>query len=208
MIDIDFSIIGDPTPTLEQTLRDFEAERGIHVNLSTQTWENAWHELLMWGLYGQGPDVSQVGSTWATSLMSMNSVRPFLEHEIRSFGGSHVFLPQCWQSTQDPASFAISSLPWTSYTFVLAYRRDLLEKAGVNLQGAFLSAESLLETASALQKSGVARPWVIPVDPNYIDTLHFIASWVWASGGDFISQDGRHVAFNRPATITAMTHFF
>lgn len=208
MVDIEFSIIGEALPTLLQILREFEQERGIHVNLRIQTWETAWHELLMWGLYGQGPDVSQVGSTWATSLMGMNAVRPFLENDVRMVGGPYSFLPQCWLSAQDPGGYAISSLPWTSYTFVLAYRRDSLEQAGVNPQSAFLSSESLLETARALQKSGVQRPWITPVDPNYIDTLHFIASWVWASGGDFISPDGRHVAFNRPVTIEAMTRYF
>jgi multiple sugar transport system substrate-binding protein len=208
MININFSIIGDPTPTLEKILQAFEHEHGIHVNLSSQTWDNAWHELILWSLYGEGPDVSQVGSTWAASLMGMNAVRPFMEHDIRAMGSSQAFLPQCWQSTQDPSSYAVSSLPWTAYTFVLAYRRDLFEQAGISPETAFLSAESLLAAARCLQEAGVARPWVTPVDPNHIDTLHFIASWVWASGGDFISPDGRHVAFNRPATVEAMTHYF
>jgi len=208
MLNINFSIIGDPTLTLEKILRDFERERGIHVKISTQTWDNAWHELIMWSLYGEGPDISQVGSTWAASLMGMNAVRPFMEHDIHALGGSQAFLPQCWQSTRDPSSYAITSLPWTAYTFVLAYRRDLFEQAGICQEKAFLSAESLLESARALQKAGVARPWITPVDPNHIDTLHFIASWVWASGGDFISPDGQHVAFDNPASIEAMTHYF
>jgi len=207
MTEIEFSIIDELTPTLEKILRTFEQERGIQIKLRQQNWKEAWRELLLWVLNGQGPDVSQVGSTWATSLLGLNAVLPLSASTLESVGGPQDFLPPCWGSVQDPSNQVVSSLPWTAYTFVLAYRRDLIRKAGLDERGAFRSAEELLRTARALRKVGVARPWISPVDPNYIDDLHFLASWIWASGGHFVSPDGRHAGFVQPATLKAIVHF-
>jgi multiple sugar transport system substrate-binding protein len=208
MNEVDFSLIGTPSPTLQSLLDAFERENSIKVNVQSLAWENAWHEMLLWTLYGKGPDVSHVGSTWAGSLMGMDALRPFTQADVQYVGGSEAFLPQAWQSCNAGSDGEICSLPWTAFTFVLAYRRDLLQKAGVDEAKAFASAESLLETVCALEKAGVRHPWAVPVSPEHIDTLHFTAAWVWGAGGDFLTPDGRHAAFLSPAVVDALCRYF
>lgn len=207
MAEIHFSLIGDLTPTLETVIRDFETEYHHRVKTTSIPWEEAWQQILNWALHENSPHVSHVGSTWATSLFRMNALRPFTLTEIRAMGSQIAFLPQAWQSTQSggPENFA---MPWGTYTFVLAYRKDWLKKAGIDEQSAFATPEALAATLKKLRESGIKNPWVVPLSSDHLDTLHYIASWVWGADGAFISLDVTRATFNEPATIRAITQYY
>jgi multiple sugar transport system substrate-binding protein len=208
MLDLQYSYIGDPVPTLKKVLDDFGHQNNIRVELRQLDWDNAWHELMLWSLYGQGPDISHIGSTWVSSLVGMNSLRQFTSEDILRAGGEYVFLPHCWQSGIWPDRTRVWSLPWQGYTFLLAYRRDLLEDAGIDEKIAFKSAQGLSETIAKLKGTSVQSPWVVPVSTKHLDTLHYIASWVWGAGGDFFTPDDRHVAFLEPTTLDAICSYY
>jgi multiple sugar transport system substrate-binding protein len=208
MLELQYSYIGDPVPTLKKVLDDFGRQNNLRVELRQLDWDNAWHELMLWSLYGQGPDISHIGSTWVSSLMGMNSLRQFMPDEIRQAGGEYAFLPSCWQSGTWPDKTKIWSLPWQGYTFLLAYRRDLLQKAGLDEKTAFQSAKNLVETVAKLNGKISESPWVVPVSPKHLDTLHYIASWVWGAGGDFFTSDDRHVAFLEPVALDAICSYY
>ncbi|MEW5871514.1 MAG: extracellular solute-binding protein [Chloroflexota bacterium] len=205
-VSIEFSLIGEPTTSLLRLLKNFEAQHKVQVRLKLMEWEKAWPELLTFALYGHGPDISHIGSTWAGSLIAMNSLRPFAPREIAALGGAEAFLPQTWQSGVLQGQPEVWSLPWTSFTFLLCYRRDILQKAGIDEITAFATAEALDKTLAQLQAAGVEQdflsciPWVVPVDPAFVDILHHQASWVWGAGGDYISADGRQVMLCQPNT--------
>jgi multiple sugar transport system substrate-binding protein len=208
MTEIDFSLIGQPSLTLQHLLAKFQDEQNINVKIRVIEWENAWHDLLMWALYEQGPDISHVGSTWAASLVALNALRSFSENEIKETGGQMAFLQPAWQSAKMTGSLAIWSLPWHTYTFLIAYRRDLLEKAGVEESTAFATAEAVDKTLQKLRVGGIQYPWVVPVGEHHLDTLHYLASWVWGSGGDFITPDSHHTAFTDARTFKSIESFF
>jgi multiple sugar transport system substrate-binding protein len=208
MTEIDFSLIGQPSLTLQHLLAKFQDEQKIEVKLRVIEWENAWHDLLMWALYEQGPDISHVGSTWASSLVALNALRSFSENEIKEAGGQMAFLQPAWQSGKTTGSLAIWSMPWHTYTFLIAYRRDLLEKAGVDESIAFTTADEVNKTMQKLRVGGIQYPWVLPIGEHHLDTLHYLASWVWGSGGDFITPDGHHTAFTESKTFKAIETFF
>ena len=208
MTEIEFSLIGQPSPTLQNLLARFQDERKISVKIRVIEWDNAWHDLLMWALYEQGPDISHVGSTWAASLVALNALRSFPENEIKETGGQMAFLQPAWQSVKTTGSNAIWSMPWNTYTFLIAYRRDLLEKAGVDESIAFATADDIKKTLQKLLVGGFQYPWVLPVGESHLDTLHYLASWVWGSGGDFITPDGHHTAFTEARTFKAIESFF
>jgi multiple sugar transport system substrate-binding protein len=208
MTEIDFSLIGQPSLTLQNLLAKFQDEQKININIRVIEWENAWHDLLMWALYEQGPDISHVGSTWAASLVALNALRSFSENEIKESGGQMAFLQPAWQSGKMTGSLAVWSLPWHTYTFLIAYRRDMLEKAGVEESTAFTSPDAVNTTLQKLHVGGIQFPWVVPVGEHHLDTLHYLASWVWGSGGDFITPDGRHTAFTEATTFKSIESFF
>ncbi|MBN1149077.1 MAG: extracellular solute-binding protein [Anaerolineales bacterium] len=207
-MELEFSIIGEYTTPLSDIIEEFEHTHDAKVRVRQMSWENAWQELLTIVFQGQGPDVSQIGSTWTSSLIKMNVLRPFSKAEVNAVGGSSAFLSSSWLSALVSEAPEVYAIPWTSYVFVLVYRRDLLKQAGVDENFAFQSTETLAQTIERLQEAGVQIPWLVPNCTKHIDTLHFTASWVWEYGGDFISSDGKTPLFTHPQTIAGLKAYF
>ena len=207
MAEIHFSLIGEFTPTLENIIHDFEKQSHHHVRMEIIPWEEAWQQILSWALHENSPHVSHVGSTWATSLFRMNALRPFTLSEIRSMGSQIAFLPQAWQSAQSGGS-ETWAIPWGTYTFILGYRKDLLQKARVDEKTAFTTFDALNKTLKKLRESGFKNPWIVPIGPDHLDTLHYVASWVWGVDGSFISMNAQQATFNTPETLKAITQYF
>ncbi len=207
MADIKFSLIGELTPTLETILGDFETQHHHRVMTEIIPWEEAWSRILSWALHENSPHVSHVGSTWATSLFRMNALRPFTAGEIRAMGSQIAFLPQAWQSAQSSGA-ENWAMPWGTYTFVLAYRKNLLKQAGIDENTAFTTFEGLENTLKKLRESGVKTPWIVPVSYDHLDTLHYVASWIWDAEGDFISMDGQRATFNELRSLKAIAQYF
>jgi multiple sugar transport system substrate-binding protein len=159
-------------------------------------WETAWSDLVKVALYSHGPDVSEVGMNWVGNLVAMDSLRPFHSAELDAVGGSSAFLESAWKSGWIMGDERLWTVPWLADTRVIFYRRDLLERAGVDESTAFQSYQQLEQTLECLRANGVALPWVVPTR-HALNTLHNVASWVWGAGGDFVSANGKRTLFNQ-----------
>lgn len=211
MIEIEFSVMegsAGQANSLLPMLREFEKQHHIHVNLVGIPWSKGWGEIAKFGIYGHGPDLSAVGTTWIGSLASMRALRPFSLEQVRSLGGAESFFESSWRTgflSNDPTIWAI---PWLGDALVIYYWKEALEKAGVeNIALAFATDEALVETLEKLQKSGIGFPLALNVTNTDI-ILHEAAHWVWAAGGDFVAPDSREVAFNQPAAIQGWKNYF
>ncbi|MFZ6029428.1 MAG: extracellular solute-binding protein [Chloroflexota bacterium] len=192
----------DTTPLL---LDEFEATSRIKVQRRTMQWATAWSELLVTALYGSGPDVSQIGSTWLGSLCSMNALRPFTPAELHRLHAPAAFLPHLWRTTGIPGDKNVYAIPFTADTRILLYRRDLLAKAGIDEDTAFQTNEHLYETLARLQASGVEVPWAV----STLDEVHHnIAPWVWQAGGDYHTPDGLKLSLADERTIEGIYQFY
>ncbi len=205
--EIEFSLIGSLSSPIDTLLAEFEQKQRLRVRLRYTDWVNGWQEVVNYSLHHTEPHITHIGMTWVSSLMRMNALRPFYPKEINALGGAAAFMPAAWQSLTDAEGLAWG-LPWTSYTFLLAYRRDLLEKAGVDEATAFSTAQALENTLAALKDSGVAIPWAIPVNQAHTDTLHFSASWLWGAGGKIASDNGKSPLFAEPQALAGLKSFF
>jgi len=210
MVELELSIMqhgSDPIGDIRPLLDQFEAEQHIHVRLTLLPWDIAWVELVKVALYGHGPDVSEIGTTWIGNLIAMNTLRPFAPAELDMLGGSAAFLPSSWQSSAVLGEREVCAVPWLADTRLIYYRRDLLDKAGVDVATAFNSPRQLALTLGRLSEHGIELPWVVP--SRYSGrTLHEIASWVWAAGGDFVTADGKRVIFDEPQARAGMKAYF
>ncbi len=205
---LSFSVIGDLTDELRQLLNEFEQIRNVKLELVHMSWEGAWPKLLTYALQGKGPDISHVGSTWVSSLVTMNALREFLPREVETLGGSQAFTGPAWQSASLQGDPRIWSIPWSSFTFVVLYRRDHLKTARIDEQQAFETPQSLLETVRKLRASGFSSPITLPSGKPFLDRVHIAASWVWGAGGNYISDDGRQAMLNDPRTREGLQAFF
>jgi multiple sugar transport system substrate-binding protein len=159
-------------------------------------------------LYGHGPDVSELGTTWIGSVASMNSLRSFSGSEIHTLGGAEAFLKSSWATGLVGLEQQVWSIPWLVDTRAMYFRRDWLQRLGLQDQAAaFDSAKALETTLEGMQKMGVAAPWsgTVAHTPN---VLHEAASWIWGAGGNFISRDGKQVLFTQPEAMEGLQAYF
>jgi multiple sugar transport system substrate-binding protein len=209
MTEIEFSIYGDqPSPLEGPILREFEARHQVHVRVNRMAWDDAWPRLFHFAVSGGGPDISHIGALWTSTLVAMNALRPFAPREIAALGGTGAFFAPTWQGAILPGQPDVWAIPFTAYTYIVLYRRDLLQRAGVAEQTAFGSAAAMAETLRCLQAAGVASPWVLPSGNPYRARVHIAASWIWGAGGDFVGDDGKQVLFDQPGAHAGMKAFF
>jgi multiple sugar transport system substrate-binding protein len=211
MAELKFTIYGDqpsPLENLDFLLQEFIQQERIKVQVERLAWEAAWPKLLQYALYGGGPHVSQIGSIWTSTLVSMNALRPFIPREIDELGGTSAFLEPTWRTAMLPSQPGAWGIPFTGFTYIVLYRRDLLQRAGVAEATAFTSAEALLETVQRLQAAGVPSPIALPSGAPFRARVHIAASWLWGAGGHFVSDDERQAQFDQPAAHTGLKSFF
>src|SRR5512134_1611738 len=110
---------------LASLVRDFETQHRVHIRLQSWNWETSWAEIMKVALYGHGPVVSEVGSTWVASLAAMNVLRSFTPMETAAMGKAAAFLPAAWHSGLLPGDPNPAAIPWLSETRAIYYRRDL-----------------------------------------------------------------------------------
>src|SRR5574342_755008 len=101
MVSIEFSLIPDADAdfqTIARLMSDFKRETGIDVHLQRMDWSNAWSQLISIATQGQGADASHVGSTWVSSLMTMNALSPIHRNLIAKVGGEQAFVHSAWSN--------------------------------------------------------------------------------------------------------------
>ena len=211
MIEIGFSVMENNAGDAEQLrplLEAFEQQYRIRVNLVGIPWTDGWTEIAEFGIYEHGADVSSIGTTWIGSLAAVHALRPFTAQEISALGGAEAFFEPIWRSgflPNDPTPWAV---PWLGDVMLLYYWEKTLKKAGISdFEAAFATDAALVETLERLQKSGVDYPLAMDVKSDTV-LLHEAAHWVWNAGGDFISADGRQVAFNQPPAMQGLRNYF
>ena len=209
-MELNFLTIADVPEDLQPLrglLASFEREKEIQISMRRVGWERAWQALLMDAVEGKGPHVSQIGSTWVATMAMLDSLRVFQPDEVSAIGGAPRFLPPAWESVKLADRPEVWAIPWSIYTFVLYYRRDLLEKADIDPASAFASTTAMRETFAKLNNNGIA-PWAFPSLHPYADLVHIASSWARANGGDFMSENGREPLFARPEASAGLMDFF
>ncbi len=169
-------------------------------------WGSAWGTLLRTALDNRGADVSEVGSTWVVSLAEMQALYSVSRTEINTLGGEATFLPAAFRSCQrinDPQVWAV---PFTTETRLLYYRKDLFDKAGIDASQAFQSNQALFDALERLKSLPDVIPWTMTT--TELSLLHNMATWVWGSGGDFRTPDGRHIRLHQPPAIQGVVDFY
>jgi multiple sugar transport system substrate-binding protein len=196
---------------MSSLLDAFEHEQHIHVELDVIPWQHAWPRLLEMAIYGRGPDLSEVGSTWVMDLVRMNALRSISPLEMMPIGSEKDFVQSNWQACTSSELIGeapvIWGIPWSSDTRLLFYRRDLLEQANIDPATAFEHIDVFDRTIAALQADGQEYPLALSTLRSQTN-IHYMASWIWDCGGQFIKPDGKHVAFDDPQALRGMRHYF
>ena len=211
MVEIEFSVVEGDLEAVNDLLplmQEFEKQYHIHVNITAIPWDGAWAQNAKFAIYGHGPDVSTIGSSWLGSLASMEAVRHFTPTEVQALGSANAYFDSIWQVgllLGDPNPCAI---PWIGDVRVLYYWKGELKKMGVeNFDEAFKTDAALVATLETLRKNGCKYPLAITTHA-ISQVLHEAAHWIWNAGGDFTSPDGKQVTFNQPKALDGLKNYF
>ncbi len=195
---------------LRVLLQKFEQQHRVHVRLDVVPSSVAcWSRLVETALYRSGPDISEIGSTWVGDLVRMEALRPFKREEIDEITERTRFFDAVWQSSVriERGVSTVYSIPLSADARVVFYRRDLLEKAGVDEATAFKDFAHFEKTLTTLKEKDISMPLVLTSQRSSL-TIHNIASWVWGAGGDFLSPDGTSLAFDQPRALEGFKAYF
>ena len=215
MEEIEFSVFehgADAIAKLRSALADFEARQRIRVRLTVLPFAGAWAKVVQMALYGDGPDVSAIGTSWLGDFVRMTALRPFSPSEIRSLGEADDFFAANWRSAlladetpgTEPTVWAV---PWLADTRICCYRTDLFEQAGLSAADVFQSAAQLAAALARLHDNGVALPLAIPTQRSRL-ALHTLASFIWGAGGDFLDEHSGALVLDQPAALAGMRQYF
>ena len=212
MTTIDFSLIPDADghyETIARLTSSFTRETGIEVNLKRMEWGDAWPRLISISTQGQGADISHVGSTWVSSLMTMNALRPIPAQLISKVGSDQAFVHSTWSNVVAEEDRHAYGLPFSAYVYIVVYRKDLLKKAGLSGSTAFATPYALEESVRRLEALNETEvPWLMPIVPHpFNDLVHMAASWIWSSGGHIMDNRGKQVLINSPAALAGLKSF-
>jgi multiple sugar transport system substrate-binding protein len=205
--EIEFSIMSSTAERIRSLLAGFEAETGARVNLRLLAWDSAWSTFVRTALYGDGPDLSEIGTTWVGDLVGMNALRPFAASDLAAIGKGESFFAPAWKSATQSGDSRVWAIPWFCGARLVYYRAGLFEQAGLDPVASFASNDALETAIRRLAKGGIPYPWTVPTGLTHTTLLN-VASWVWAAGGDFLSQDGRSTRFMEPAALDGMAAYF
>jgi multiple sugar transport system substrate-binding protein len=192
---------------LQQALDQFGRENDVTAESIQYDWDHIWRELVTVGIYQRGADLAGVGTTWMESLAAMNALRPFSKKEVDAIGGQAAFMPSAWKSTSVSGDDRVWGIPFRADLRVVFYWKDMAEKAGVNPERDFSSPAAFHQALGAL-KSSINYPLAIPAGLENHNVVYVAASWVWARGGDFATEDGKSIAFTSPEAIEGLGDFF
>lgn len=206
---LDFLTVLSPQhhASADQLFRRFTQSTGITVQGTYTGWDSIWRDLVQTGIYKRGPDMSEPGSTWLESLVEMNVLRPFTPQDIQSFGGEEAFIANSWEGVIFGEEKQVWGIPSRVDPRFIYYWKDMLDAAGLDPAQAFSSLSAFPDTFTRLQKV-IETPWITANSPNDPATIQTLASWIWDAGGEFVSPDGKQVAFMEPATLESIVAYF
>jgi len=192
-------------PLNETELDQLRVKERVDVEYQLMPWRGAWNELLRVALYNQGPDISEIGSTWLGSLSEMNALMPISGKIFTLQELQNLFYPSVYQSVLGKDEKTLLGVPWLTDTRVIYYRRSMLEKAGIDEKKAFADSNAFFETLEKLQQAGFKSPLSMPI--NGINTIYSSASWIWETGGDIRNEKGTLV-LSEPKAQAGLFNYF
>ncbi len=178
----------------------------VHVRTQTIPWQIMWSFLQRSFSDVERFDVSEVGSTWVGSYQAMDALHYFTKDDLSFLGGADRFIPSAWKSTSMMNDTSVLAVPLLTDTRVTYYWKDMLQEAGVDESQAFDTPSHMEDTLAKL--SAAKKPTLAVPTFAVTNTVHQIASWIWATGSEFLSEDAVQTEFAGAKAIEGIIAYF
>jgi multiple sugar transport system substrate-binding protein len=144
---------------------------------------------------GEGPDVTQIGTTWMGEFATLGGLDPTPSNIDPS-----TFFEGAWNTTVvDGTSYGV---PWYVETRLIYYRTDLAEEAGITEAPA--TWDDLKALAEGIQ--GTGAEYGINLQPGGTGSWQTFMPFFWQAGGEIMDDSGAFTLDGEPC-VAALTYY-
>ncbi|GAA2353309.1 sugar ABC transporter substrate-binding protein [Saccharopolyspora halophila] len=186
---------------LRPQLEQFTRETGIEVNVEVIGWSDLLNRILGAATSGVGPDVVNLGNTWAASLQATGAFVPFDDRLMQRFGGRERFLESSMSST-GMAGEVPTSLPLYGLSYGVFYNKELFAEAGVRPPQTW---QEFVRVAKRLTKPDENQWGVTLAGASYTENSHFAFMFSRWEGTHLVGRNGPD--FDSPEAVTAVKRY-
>src|SRR3954468_16268052 len=139
-----------PVQDTQRIVQGFERQTGVNVKVELVGWDVQFDRIRNAAVSGGGPDVTQAGTTQVPFFAALNGFAD-LNGRVKDIGGKGAYAPGIWQTTQLAGRDGTYAVPWFTEARAIYYRKDVLDKAGVDPKTAFKDWDSLEQTLETIE---------------------------------------------------------
>ena len=195
-----------PQEDMEAALEPFTADTGIEVDVEVVDWGVQLDRIRNAAVSGEGPDVTQAGTTQVPFFAALGGFED-LSDRVEDIGGAGAYADGVWQTTQVVGQDGTWAVPWFTEARSIYYRKDVLEKAGVDEASAFETWDSFRATLQAIKDEVPdIQPFGTPGKKAF-DLVHHVMPFVWDAGGAELSEDNTTSTINSPEAVEGVSFF-
>jgi multiple sugar transport system substrate-binding protein len=192
-----------PKEDLDKMIAPFTAKTGVKVNVQEVGWDVQFDRIRNAAVSGEGPDITQAGTTQVPFFAALGGFNN-LNDRVEDIGGEKAYAPGIWNTTKVEGQDGTWAIPWFTEARSVYYRKDVLEKAGVDPATAFKDLASFKATLQAIKdKVPGIQPFGAPGKKAF-DLVHNVMPFVWDNGGAELSDDAKKSTINTPEAQTGV----
>ncbi|MET3945690.1 multiple sugar transport system substrate-binding protein [Arthrobacter sp. UYCu512] len=120
----------DTAAKLKPSLDRFTEKTGVKVKLEVIGWSDLYNRILTAVTSGDGPDVLNIGNTWAVTLQETGAFEPVEGALLEAVGDKDRFLQTSW-STGGADGKAPTSVPLYGLAYNMYYNPKMFKEAGI-----------------------------------------------------------------------------
>lgn len=171
------------TPILEE----FTKETGVKVNLEVIGWPDLQTRIQTAVTSGQGPDVVNIGNTWAVSLQATGAFLEFGDDEMKAIGGADKFIESALKTGGAPETKP-TSVPLYGLAYGLYYNKKMFADAGLKPP---TSWEEMVTAAKKLTDPARGVYGLSLAAGSYTENNHFAFINAAQNGAEVFDAEGK-----------------
>ncbi len=185
---------------LTPILNHFTKETGIKVNLEVISWADLQDNINNAVSSGSGPDVVNIGNTWAPYLAATKAFLPFSGSAAKAIGGTSRFVASALK-TGGLAGQAPTSVPYIGLTYGLFYNKAMFSAAGLTPPTTW---EQMVSDAQKLTTGSVHGMGLVA--GSYTENVHFAFIDAAQNGGSWYNSAGK-ATFTTNANVQGVLRY-
>jgi multiple sugar transport system substrate-binding protein len=171
------------TPVLQQ----FTQQTGIKVNLEVIGWNDLQTRIQTAITSSSGPDVLNIGNTWAASLQATGAFMPYDDAAFQAIGGKDKFVKPAMDTGGAPGQDP-TSVPYLGLAYGLYYNKQMFKDAGLNPPTTW---EEMVAAAQKLTDASKGTYGFALAAGSYTENVHFAFINGSQNGGEWFDSAGK-----------------